>query len=199
MHGKVYGQQTQGRQLRSLSKDTKVKYKPKYFGRITIGVPGSLPWTVSLIQRDTKNFLSSLSSKSHASSISLSTMSSTPLLFFQHLVPLLSLDTLEPGVNCRQWLSNISSCPSASDTGRTVVELVLYADAPSCHHLGHQDWSSPVLAGSYCAPRAAHSVKWQLRNCIQGGAGVDKIEMGGTLAVTGWETWFSYICPWKGY
>ena len=185
MHGKVYGQQTQGRQLRSLSKDTRVKSKPKYFGRITIGVPGSLPSTVSLIQGDTKNFLSSLSSKSHASSISLSTMSSTPLVFFQHLMPLLSLDTFEPGVNCRQWLSNISSCSPASDTGRTVVELVLYADAPSCHHLGQQDWSSPVLAGLYCAPPAAHPLKWQLRNCIHGGAGVDKNGMGGTLAVAG--------------
>ena len=31
MHGKVYGQQTQGRQLQSLSKDTKVKSKVKIF------------------------------------------------------------------------------------------------------------------------------------------------------------------------
>ena len=66
--------------IRAYQKIVEEKSKVKYFGQITIGVPGSLLSADSLIQGDTKNFLTSPSSKSHAS-----TMSSTPLVFSQYL------------------------------------------------------------------------------------------------------------------
>ena len=71
----------------------------------------------------------------------LSTISSTPLVLFQHPIPLLSLGTLEMQPDYLLWKSTAGNGYQISPpTPRTVVEQVLYADAPSCYHLG-PDWS----------------------------------------------------------
>ena len=62
------------------------------FGRITIGVPGSLFPTVSLFEEKSKTS-SAACQASHMHL--LSTISLTPLLLSKHLMPLLSLETFE--------------------------------------------------------------------------------------------------------